>query len=153
MIAAALLLGASQSVALPPPVSVGADAFRAVPAMALHCDLSRRSGQASFALTARLPAVPLKAQRNGQAYGLQAGMVSEAMKVLTGNFPANLTFSISDIAHYSVLAEEEGGGAYIVNFQTYGRSGQGFVSVTGNLKDGSLTAYAAGLCTSKASDR
>jgi hypothetical protein len=148
----ALLLVAAQAVVGAPPVVSGPNMHRPLAALELNCTLSRRSDP-PFKLSGQLPAVPLDRQHDGMAYGLQARLASEDVKILTGSFPANLTFSIGDVARYSVMTRDGAGATYILEFEMFPDSGEGFLTIAAFGSSGSPAAYAAGLCTTKASDR
>jgi hypothetical protein len=147
-----LFLLAAQAVVGAPPVVSGANLHRPLAAFALSCTLSRWSDR-PFELSAQLPAVPLDQQHDGMAYGLQARLASADVKSLTGSFPANLTFSIGDVARYSVITRDGAGATRILQFEIFPDSGQGFLTIAAFGSSGFPAAYAAGLCTLKSSDR
>jgi hypothetical protein len=157
MIGAALLLLAQATSSAAPPVVIvnNGENERPVDAMSWKCEAMLSHPGGSLIITGQFPAVSLEAQKNGDAFRLQATMKSEQDDRFSGTFPAALreNSGIAGISAYSILipGSQPGRPKFILKFESFVRAGDGFLNVLQiDPTSGAPKAYAAGICTNEA---
>jgi hypothetical protein len=153
MIAAAIFLFLAQVASAPSPVVVvdNAQNEQPVDAISWSCEamMSRHGG--SLMLSGQFPAVSLEAQKNGDAFKLQATMKSGQDQRFNGTFPSALTANsaIAGISAYSVLipGTEVGRPKFVLRFETFAHSKDGFVNILQtDPSSAAPSAFATGIC-------
>jgi len=104
-----------------------------------------------LAITGQFPSVAVEAQKNGDAFRIQASMKSAQDQRFNGTFPAALTSNVpvAGISNYSIMipGKQVGRPNFVLTFANFARANEGFVNILQiDPSSGAPSAYAAGIC-------